>query len=266
MHTTNTETRIDPGIKGASGVIFDVDGALEYQGRVFPGAVEVVEELRGKGLVLRFLTNSTLKNRQTCAEKLNRKGFHIDPAEVLTASYIAAEYIRQIQPRSCWVMLEAEGLREFDGIPQDEENPEVIVIGDNRSRFDFDTLNRALRLLKNGSQLVGLLSELVDSSLGELELNVGSWVAMLEKASGVQAVYTGKPARLAFELTLQSMGLPPDQVVMVGDRVGSDIQGAQACGMKTILLRTGEFLPTDLDGPVRPDYILNTIMDMKDLF
>jgi phospholysine phosphohistidine inorganic pyrophosphate phosphatase len=248
------------------GVIFDIDGVLEYKGIVIPGAVETIRMLRQKGLVLRFLTNSTLKNRQSCAEKLNRKGFQIDPAEVLTASYIAAVYMRGIQPRSCWVMLEPEGLEEFKGILQDEENPEYIVMGDNRSRFDFDTLNRVLRHLRNGSKLVGLLSELVDSSLGELELNVGSWVGMLERASGVKAVYTGKPSLLAFELTLKSMGLNPGQVVMVGDRVGSDIQGAQAYGLQTVLLRTGEFKPSDLDGPVKPDHLFDSIQDIQVLF
>lgn len=248
------------------GVIFDIDGVLEYQGVVYPGAVETVQVLRQKGLVLRFLTNSTLKNRRSCAEKLNHKGFRIDPDEVLTASYIAAVYMRGKKPRACWVMLEPEGLEEFNGIPQDEENPEYIVVGDNRSRFDFPTLNKVLRHLQNGSQLVGLLSELVDSSLGELELNVGSWVGMLERAAGVQAVYTGKPSPLAFELTLRGMGLKPGEVVMVGDRVGSDIQGAQACGLRTVLLRTGEFRPEDLNGSVKPDYLFDSIREVRGLF
>lgn len=248
------------------GVIFDIDGVLEYQGVVFPGAIETIRALRQKGFILRFLTNSTLKNRQSCAEKLNRKGFQIDPAEVLTASYIASVYMRSLEPRSCWIMLEPEGLIEFEGIPQDEENPEYIVVGDNRSRFDFETLNRALRCLRNGARLVGLLSELVDSSLGNLELNVGSWVGMLERAAGVQAVYTGKPSPLAFELTLKSMGLAARQVLMVGDRVSSDIVGAKACGLQTALLRTGEFKTADLDGNVRPDVILDSITGVIDLF
>lgn len=248
------------------GVIFDIDGVLEYQGVVFSGAIETVQALRQRGLALRFLTNSTLKNRQTCAEKLNRKGFQIDPSEVFTASYIAAVYMRGLKPRSCWVMLEAEGLEEFKDIPQDEENPEYLVVGDNRSRFDFQTLNKALRCLRRGSKLVGLLSELVDSSLGELELNVGSWVGMLERASGVQAVYTGKPAAFAFELALKSMGLEARQVLMAGDRVSSDIQGAQACGMKAALLRTGEFQPADLEGAIQPDYLFDSIVQILGLF
>lgn len=248
------------------GVIFDIDGVLEYQGQAFPGAVETVQLLRERGLLLRFLTNSTLKNRQSCAEKLIRKGFQVAPDEVFTASYIAAEYMRSLCPRSCWVMLEPEGMQEFRGLVFDETDPEYIVIGDNRSRFDFDTLNRVLRCLVKGSKLVGLLSEPVDSSLGELELNVGSWVNMLERASGVKAVYTGKPSPLAFQLTLDSMGLQPAQVLMVGDRVSSDICGAQACGLQTALLRTGEFRPGDLDGAPPPDHIFDSIAGIRSLF
>ncbi|MCC6147745.1 MAG: HAD-IIA family hydrolase [Anaerolineaceae bacterium] len=244
------------------GVIFDIDGVLEYQGVVFPGAIEAIAALRERGLILRFLTNSTLKNRQSCAKKLRLKGFQVDPAEVITASYAAAIYMRQLNPRSCWIMLEPEGLEEFQGIPQDEENPEYLVIGDNRSRFDFQTLNKALRCLRRGSKLVGLLPELVDSSLGELELNVGAWVGMLERASGTPAVYTGKPSAFAFDLALKSMGLNPRQVIMVGDRVHSDIQGAQACGIRAALVRTGEFQPEDLQHGIVPDYIFNTVSEI----
>jgi ribonucleotide monophosphatase NagD (HAD superfamily) len=48
------------GMKGVKGVIFDVDGVLKFRGQVYPGAIQVVNHLREKGLILRFLTNSTL--------------------------------------------------------------------------------------------------------------------------------------------------------------------------------------------------------------
>ena len=251
---------------GINGVIFDIDGVLEFQGRVYPGAVETVNALKDRGIVLRLLTNSTLKSRASCAARLREAGFHIDAGEVVTASYATAVYLGEIKPSSCWVMLEREGLDEFKGFTHDEENPEVIVVGDNRSRFDFDHLNRALRLLLGGAKLVGMTPELIDSSMGAPELNVGSWARMLEEASGVKATYIGKPSRYVFELTLRSMGLGKDEVVMAGDRVCSDIRGASDFGMQSILLRTGEFDERDLDSEVTPDAVFGSITEVLTLF
>jgi HAD superfamily hydrolase (TIGR01450 family) len=163
-------------------------------------------------------------------------------------------------------MVEREGIDEFRDFIQDTENPEVIVIGDNRSQFDFDHMNKALRLLKKGARLVAMQSELLDTSMGDLELNVGSWVGLLERASGVQAVSIGKPSAFAFELALGSMGLEKNQVIVVGDRVSTDVAGAQAYGLRSVLVKTGEYDERDLDGGIRPDYVINTIRDLLPLF
>jgi len=87
------------------GIIFDIDGVLEFQGKVCPGAIETVDVLRDKGIVLRFLTNSTLKSRESCAERLRKAGFRIFREEVITASYATAVYLEELDPRSCWIML-----------------------------------------------------------------------------------------------------------------------------------------------------------------
>lgn len=247
------------------GVIFDIDGVLEYQGRVYPGALETLQSLRDRGLPLRFLTNSTLKSRASAAAKLRQRGFHVQDEEVITASYASAVYLREHQIQSVWVLLEREGLDEFKEWTPNLENPDYIVIGDNRSRFNFDTLNHALRLLSNGSRLIGMISELIDSSLGELELNVGSWVRMLEEASGVRAVYIGKPNPYVFELALRGLNLPREDVLVVGDRVSSDVVGARGVGLRSALVRTGEFRPEHLAGDAQPDYIIDSISDVLKL-
>ena len=247
------------------GIIFDIDGVLEYQGLVYPGAVNVVRTLRERNFILRFLTNSTLKSRLSCAEKLWRHGFEAKDDEVFTASYATAIYLKELNPRSIWVMLECEGLDEFKNFIIDGENPEYLVIGDNRSRFDFSHLNQALGMLQRGAKLIGMSSELVDSSMGELELNVGSWVSMLERAAGVQATYIGKPNRFAFELPLRTMELNREQVLMVGDRVASDVAGAKALGIKCVLIRTGEFRAEELEKFEKPDFILDSVGELLSL-
>ena len=187
-------------------------------------------------------------------------------AEVITASYATADYLKSLNPKSIWVMLDREGRDEFREFIQDETDPEYIVVGDYRSHFDFEHLNRALRLLAKGAHLIGMQNELTDGSFGELELNVGSWVGMLERASGVQAVYIGKPFPYAFQLALRSLGLQPDEVMMVGDRVSTDVLGAKNAGLRSALVKTGEFRIEDLQAGIQPDWILEDIRELNNLF
>jgi HAD superfamily hydrolase (TIGR01450 family) len=162
-------------------------------------------------------------------------------------------------------MLEREGVEEFDDFVKDEENPEYVVIGDNRSKFDFEHLNQALRLLKKGAKLIGMTGEILDTSMGDLELNVGAWVRLLEIASGVEATYIGKPCPFAYELTLADMSLDMSQVVAVGDRINTDILGARNFGLRSVLVKSGEFEPGDLDSTLQPDYIIERIEQILEL-
>ena len=247
------------------GILFDIDGVLEYQGRAYPGAVEALAGLRERGVALRFLTNSTLKSRASCAAKLRQRGFGAAEAEVVTASYATAAYLRRLQPKSIWLMLRREGRDEFREFEQDETDPEYVVVGDFRDGFDFQHLNHALRLLAQGAGLIGMQNEQVDGSLGDLELNVGAWVGMLERASGVQATYIGKPFPFAFELALDSLDISREEVVVVGDRVATDILGAKNVGLRSILMKTGEFHPANLAGEIQPDWILEDIRELPGL-
>ena len=246
------------------GVIFDVDGVLTFQGKTYPGAVEIIDLLKEKGIKIRFVTNSTLKSKKSCAERLREQGFAAKDEEVITASYATAVYLREVNPRSCWVLLEREGFNEFKEFQHDTENPEYVVVGDYREKFTFDTMNKALRLLLKGAKLIGMSPELIDASMGDYELNVGSWAEMLEKASGVEAVYIGKPGQYMFELALKSMGVDKKDVIMVGDKVSTDVVGAQNMGIKTILVKTGEFDEKDLVNG-SPDFVCGSIEDIVEI-
>jgi len=248
------------------GVIFDVDGVLEFQGVVYPGALELLDHLRDRDMTVRVLTNSTLKSRRTCAERLNAKGFHIDKEEIITASYATAQYLKTLHPRSCWVMLNGEGLEEFRTFHLDERNPEYIVLGDLREDFNFHNMNQALKLLLQGSKLVVMITEKVDNSMGDVELTVGAYGKMLADAARVEATYIGKPNRIIFDMTLETMNIEKNNILMVGDKIESDIRGAKNVGIQSALVKAGEFKESDLESDIKPDYLCESIQDLARLF
>jgi len=249
-----------------NGVLFDIDGVLEFQGKAYPGAVELLEFLRNKQIAFRIISNSTLKSRQVCTEKLNRRGFSVIREEVITAAWATARYLRTLKPKSCWVMLKGKGLDEFKEFNMDDESPEYIVLGDYREEFKFENMNKALNLLLQGTRLVVMIPEKVDHSLGAVELTVGAYGRMLEDAAGIKATYIGKPSTYMFDIAIGSMGIDRSEVLMVGDRVSTDIAGARQAGIPSVLVKTGEFKPEDLTGDVQPDFMVDTVGDIKDFF
>jgi HAD superfamily hydrolase (TIGR01458 family) len=249
-----------------NGVMFDIDGVLEFQGKAYPGAVELLGSLRKKGITIRILSNSTLKSRKVCTERLNRHGFGVTQEEVITASWATARYLRTLKPKSCWVMLKGKGIEEFREFKMDEEAPEYIVLGDYREEFKFENMNKALKLLLQGTGLIVMIPEKVDHSLGGVELTVGAYGKMLEDAAGINATYIGKPSPYMFDSALDSMGIDRAGVLMVGDRVSTDIVGARQAGIPSVLVKTGEFKEGDLSGDVQPDYVVNAITEIETLF
>ena len=244
------------------GVIFDIDGVLEFQGEAYPKAVELLETLRKKGVAIRILSNSTLKSRKVCTEKLNRHGFGVTEAEVITASWATAHYLRNLKPKSCWVMLKGKGIEEFKEFKIDDQAPEYIVLGDYREEFRFENLNKALKLLLQGAKLIVMIPEKIDHSLGEVELTVGAYGQMLEDAAGIKATYIGKPSAYMFDIAIDSIGIDRSQVLMVGDRVSTDIAGARRAGIPSVLVKTGEFKPGDLEGDIQPDFMVDAVGDI----
>jgi HAD superfamily hydrolase (TIGR01450 family) len=160
-------------------------------------------------------------------------------------------------------MLKGKGFAEFGDFIHDDENPEYIVVGDYREGFNFQNLNKALKLLLAGSKLIVMIPEKVDHSLGDVELTVGAYGKMLEDAAGVKATYIGKPSQFIFDIALGSMGVESCRVLMVGDRVATDIMGAKKAGIKSVLVKTGEFKESDLSGDIQPDFIAKSLKGIE---
>jgi HAD superfamily hydrolase (TIGR01458 family) len=97
-----------------------------------------------------------------------------------------------------------------------------------------------------------------------LRLDAGAFVRALEHASGATAVVMGKPDRGFYDRAVQMLGVPKSEVVMVGDDIRSDIDGAQQAGLAGVLVRTGKYTDADLRSGVEPQSVLDSVADLPD--
>ena len=91
-------------------------------------------------------------------------------------------------------------------------------------------------------------------------MDAGAFVAALEYATETEAELIGKPNRAYFDMALIEIGLNPSQVAMIGDDIHTDISGAQAAGMPTILVQTGKYsFDAQKPLPVQTDWTIDSI-------
>ena len=253
-------------MKLPQGLLVDLDGVLYVEDTVIPGAVEAMDWLREREYPLRFLTNTTMRSRLSLAEKLRGLGIRAEPQEVFSTCVVAAHWLRAQSIHMVHLLLPRPAHEDFSDFQNTNDRPEAVIVGDLGRDFDFDVLNLAFRLIRSGARLIALQKNRFWQRLDGVAMDVGAFVAALEYAADVEATVIGKPNRAYFEMALEDLGLPADQVAMIGDDVHTDILGGHAAGLKTILVKTGKYA---LDGPgsidCQPDWTLDSIANLPTL-
>ena len=258
----------DVSLDAVRGLLLDMDGVLGVASTPLPGAAEAVTRLHAAGVPLRLVTNTTAMARARFAALLRAAGFPFADEEVLTASVLAAAWLREERPGARVLLLgdaRPEDLRGVELVGPDEA-PDVVLLSGADDSFSYGTFNRVLALLRGGAELAAMHRNLLRIGAPREELGAGVLLLGLEAATGLEAVVLGKPAAGAFRAGLASLGLPAGQVAMVGDDVENDVLAAQALGITGVLVRTGKFSEERLARASHaPDLVVDSIRDVPGL-
>jgi HAD superfamily hydrolase (TIGR01458 family) len=247
-------------------ILLDLDGVLYVEDEPISGAVEAVAALRGLGVPLRFVTNTTARPREAILTRLERLGMPVGGAELVTPSSLAVEYCRGAGRRRAMLLMHDDVKQDLAGLEEVDRDADVVVVGDLGEDYAYPVLNRAFRALVDGAELVALQKNRYWRTPDGLSLDVGPFVAALEYASGRDAVVVGKPAPAFFATVLAGVGAPASAAVMIGDDVESDVGGAQHAGLAGILVRTGKYRADAVAASgVRPFAIVDSIADVPAL-
>ena len=150
-------------------------------------------------------------------------------------------------------------------MPSDVE-ADAVVLGDLGDTLSFERLNRGLRLLLGDAELVALARNRFWMGRDGIQLDAGALVAALEYAAGTTATLVGKPSPQFYGTVVRALSVSFEEAAVIGDDPESDVAGAQALGMRGLLVRTGKSRKYDLEhAAIRPDAILDSIADLPGL-
>jgi HAD superfamily hydrolase (TIGR01458 family) len=228
-------------LDGIRGILFDLDGVLYVGDKVIEGAVDTIRYIKEQQIPHRFVTNTTTQSREALSQKLHALGFPIEPHDILSTPTAACDYLRQRQLRSCYFLVSEAIREEFSEFTTSETSPDVVVIGDIGRTWTYDLVNHIFQMVMAGADLVALHKGKYWQTPEGLRVDIGAFIAGLEYVTGVDATVIGKPSPPFFQAAVRELDFPKSDIVMVGDDIDADIGGAQQCGIRGILVRTGKY-------------------------
>jgi HAD superfamily hydrolase (TIGR01458 family) len=253
-------------LEGVRAVLIDLDGVLYVGEEPIAGAVQAVRRLRGAGLALRFVTNTTAHSRDTTHQKLVRLGLPVESGELVTPAVLAVQHCRERDYEQVALIMNEEVKRDFAPLHETNDQADAVIIGDLGPAFGYDVLNRAFRQVMDGAELIALQKNRYWMRADGLSLDVGPFVAAIEFATGREAYIVGKPARAFFEQVLAAVDVDATAAAMVGDDIESDIGGALGAGLAAILVRTGKYREDRVhESGIQPTHVVDSIADLPRL-
>jgi arabinose operon protein AraL len=264
------------------GLIFDLDGTVYLGESALPGAVEGIAELRRRGKRTLFVSNKPLEPRSAYAGKLTRLGIPTESKDVITSGYVLGRHLARNAPDlNLYVIGEENLLNELRGhglhivnefTDQDPmqvirpHNVDAVVVAFDRT-LDYRKLNTAYQALSSGARFFATNADKACPMPGGAIPDAGGTIAALEHMTGRKVeLLAGKPSHWMIEVALHELDLPAERVLMVGDRLETDIFMGQQAGMATAVTLTGASKREDAENmPSPPDFIINNLSELIDI-
>lgn len=254
-----------PGDVRYAGVVIDLDGVCYRGDRVVEGSVEAVQRLRAAGIAVTFATNNATRTPQEAAGKLRRMGYEADADDLVTSAVAAAA---MIDPGSRCLVIGMDGLREAVvargcELVDDPEQTDVVVTGLD-TRLTYERLTAATRALLRGARFIAANADHTFPTSDGISPGAGALLAALETASQRTAEVAGKPEKGLYETAATK--LPDGPLLMIGDKLETDVAGAAALGWDTALVLTGVSSREDAEAASpRPTWVADDLATLVTL-
>ncbi|NLE79750.1 MAG: HAD-IIA family hydrolase [Rhodococcus sp.] len=240
-------------------LLLDLDGTLYQGAEAIPGAADALAVGRQH---LYYVTNNASRSPEAVAAHLEDLGFDADPSRVVTSSQSAARLLAEkLEPNAPVLVVGTEALCDevervgLRPVRRYDDGPVAVVQG-HSTTTGWENLAEATLAVRAGALWVAANVDTTLPTERGLTLGNGSMVAAVRTASGREPLVAGKPASPLMRDALERSGA--ERPLVVGDRLDTDIEGANAVGVDSLLVLTGVSTAEDvLRAPhsQRPTYL-----------
>ncbi len=249
-------------------LVLDMDGVLWREREPIGNLPVIFKSFSKAGLQVVLATNNGTRTPAQYVEKLAEYGVKIRPEQVITSSLGAAYLLQKRFPMGGHVFvigeMGVETAMKDAGFAISEKDAVAVVAGMDRS-ISFGKLKTGCLCIRAGAAFYGTNPDRTFPTPEGLIPGAGSILAALEACTDVKPIIAGKPNSTLFEFAEQRLGIAADEMLVVGDRLDTDILGGYRAGCKTALVLTGISSFEDATRfEVKPDLIVPALENLLD--
>ncbi|MBR6739014.1 MAG: HAD-IIA family hydrolase [Oscillospiraceae bacterium] len=245
--------------------LLDMDGTIYLDNELFPATKPFLNHVRSIGGRYLFLTNNSSRSVDAYVEKLKKLGIEATNDDFLTSVNALISYLKQKEPyKLCYAFgtesfreqLCAAGIRITDKV---EDDVDCLLIAFD-TELTFQKLEDACILLNRGVDFIATNPDWVCPTWYGSVPDCGSVCEMLHRATGRRPLVIGKPQPEMAFLAIKATGFTPEQTMMIGDRLYTDIASGVNAGIDTAFVLSGEGTREDLAASeVSPTWVFEDI-------
>lgn len=251
--------------------VFDLDGTITLGERLLPGAARLIGELRRRGIPVRFLSNNPTSDPASYAAKLSRLGLPTLSSEIVNTIITTTRWLLQHHPDAVLFPIAEPPLLSAlaeAGFRLSEDPAEIdIVIASYDRTFDYRKLQIAFDAIHVHGRAF-LIQTNPDRFCpfpgGRGEPDCAAITAAIEACTGTICRRSlGKPDPIMLATVMDTLEVPSGQVLMVGDRLQTDIAMAVSAGLDSAVVLTGEATPANV-GNLPPELAPTWVLEQVD--
>lgn len=246
--------------------LIDLDGALVRGHQIIPGAERFIHQLIEKQRQFLVLTNNSLYTPRDLAHLLQINGLEIPEERIYTSAMATAQFLHNQKPDGTAFVIGESGLTSaIHGIGYviTEIDPDYVVLGETIT-YNFEVITHAIRQIERGAHFIATNLDVTGPSESGTVPGCGAMAALIEKATGKQPFFVGKPNPLMMRSALNYLNIHSEDTVMIGDRMDTDVVAGVESGLHTLLVLSGVTALADIDRfPFRPTWIKNSVAEIE---
>ena len=222
-------------------LIIDMDGVLWEGQTPLPGLLPFFAALRSTRRAFVLATNNAGLTIDQYVARLGKHGVVVSSTEVMNSAEATADWLMARAPGARLNVIGGPGLVDAltrRGFQFADSGVDFVVVGKDYG-LTWQKLDAAVLAIGAGAQLVGTNPDVTYPIENGLGIGNGAILAALTAATGVAPIIIGKPEPIMYQQALARMQCTAANTLAVGDRLDTDILGAQRAGIASVLLLTG---------------------------
>ncbi|MDG6220869.1 MAG: HAD-IIA family hydrolase [Candidatus Thermoplasmatota archaeon] len=249
--------------------LFDQDGTLYLDFKPLPHALEFLSAVKNMGAETVFMSNNSSKSSALYQQKIKEiLGIDASQREIYTSTKATIAYLKSVGADKVYMVGTPGFMEELEdaGIRHIQENPQLIVLAFDTT-LTYKKLEEMCYHLQDGIGFIATHPDKVCPTTRGYIPDIGAFMALIKDATGAepQAVL-GKPNVNMAHFILKEFNASPDEALIFGDRLYTDMQMGFDSGIGTVLMLTGETKVGDLRGLERvPDLVLKDLGEALEL-